>query len=456
MMALVFLLLVLMLYASRRHKGPLWALGIAWLLSLAPIAAQSFNYAYLSPWDVGFALALVGFLGSFVVGVVSHDHLGKKSRAPSRRSPVEELKRAYPWARIAWWAGAVGTLCLCIDFALLQGAGLNDLAALRESYIAKEASVFARLASVLTWGCLYCFAFALSFSGVLSRWKFALFMLPIGGYFLVALFSAGRQATFQILIFTALTLALKRARRGSRPVARRAHTGIVLPAAIMLGMIVYMGYIAGARNDALVTEDKTEVLAHYFDYEIAPWLDKTLIGLGTGIRTTVVEASVYFSSSVALFSTFLKQDLPSHSYGAMSLPFIFRQLEPLTGISVIGALNDKIDMMQNAGVIGVGWTTAISSYILDFGLIGAVLVLWLQGYYSAFSWRRARLGTDFHEGLIAIILLTAAIYLPLIPASAETNLLLMWLFSMGALRWRRTRRLARPSPGPAVISTPAG
>ena len=119
-----------------------------------------------------------------------------------------------------------------------------------------------------------------------------------------------------------------------------------------------------------------------------------------------------------------------------------RQLEPLTGISVVEALNGKIEQMRNLSVIGVGWTTAISSYVMDFGKLGAGVVLCAQGYYSAFSWRRARLGTDFHEGVIALIMLTAAIYMPLTAASGETNLLLLWLYCVFVLK-RGARHVAK-------------
>jgi oligosaccharide repeat unit polymerase len=453
MLSLVFVLLVAMLYASRRRKGPLWALGIAWLVCLAPIASNAFSYAYLSQSDVGFGLLLLAYLGCFVLGVLAHDDIRHRREPLQRNDASVEMRRAAPWAQAAWWAGAIGTLCLCIDFALLQGAGLDDLAALRDAVIAREATLLGRLASVLTWGCLYCFAYALMYREVLPRRRFLFYLLPIFGYFLVALFSAGRQAALQILIFALLTLALKRVHQPAQRAARRSS--LVLGLAISLIMVAYMGYVASARNDAALSEDKTEVLISLFDFGMAPWLESIFSATGTLLRAAIVEGAVYFSSSITLFSVFLHLDITEHSFGAMSLPFVFRQLEPLTGISVIGALENKIQMMAGAGVIGVGWTTAISSYILDFGAAGAAVVLFLQGYYSAFAWRRARKGTDFQDAVIALIMLTAAIYMPLIAASGETNLLLLWgfcLFARSRLHRRRSRsprraRRAGRTPG---------
>ena len=241
----------------------------------------------------------------------------------------------------------------------------------------------------------------------------------------------------QILIFALLALALKRVQQPARRAAGRSNLALGL--GISLLMVAYMGYVASARNDAALSEDKTQVLIELFDFSMAPWLESLLALTSSSVRAGIVEGAVYFSSSVSLFSVFLRQHIASHSFGAMSLPFVFRQIEPLTGISVIGALNDKIQTMTDAGVIGVGWTTAISSYILDFGRIGAALVLFLQGYFSACAWRRARTGTDFQDSAIALILLTAAIYMPLIAASGETNLLLLLGFCLFA-RWRLRRQ----------------
>ena len=440
MLVLACMLLVLVLVVSHRIKGPLWAMGFAWLTCLVPVATGIVTYTYLSQWDVGYVVSLAAFLGCFSLGAFWHDQTARSSSKPIRRAATAELRAAYPWAYAALCAATVGTICIGVDYTLLEGAGLDDLAALREVYVTRETTVFARLGSVLTWGCLYCFAFALTFRDQLPKLKFAAFLLPIGGFFLVALFSAGRQAAMQILIFALLTLALKRTRQGPRKA--KSQSGAAIYIAISVAMIGYMGYIASARNDNLISEDKVEVLSRLFDFELSTTLEWLLSLVGESVRTGFVEGMVYFSSSIALFSKFLTIDFPKQSYGAMSLPFIMRQLEPLTGISVVEALNGKIEQMRNLSVIGVGWTTAISSYVMDFGKLGAGVVLCAQGYYSAFSWRRARLGTDFHEGVIALIMLTAAIYMPLTAASGETNLLLLWLYCVFVLK-RGARHVAK-------------
>jgi hypothetical protein len=259
--------------------------------------------------------------------------------------------------------------------------------------------------------------------------------VPIGGYFLTALFSGGRQSAFQVMLFAVLTPWVNRARGAAKGMSGRGALAIT---ALALAMVGYMGFVAWARNDGLVSDDKTEVLSRLFDFQIMPEVTFLLDRTAGVVKTTVVEAAVYFSSPIALFSRFLSIDYTEHTYGAMSLPFIFRQIEPLTGISVVGALQRKRELMDATGVIGAGWTTGVSSYIIDFGLIGAGVVMVLQGFYSAHTWRRAIGGGSFHDRVVAIIMLINAIYLPFLAASGETNLLLLWAFCTIA-SWRTAR-----------------
>jgi hypothetical protein len=444
-MLAICILLVGLLFVTRRTKGPIWALGISWLISILPIATGVIDYSYFSTWDVGFVIVLTTYLLCFVIGVAVYD--GIISVRPVNYSDMAAAYRgAIMWAQLAWMAAAAGTLCVIIDFMLYKGAGLNDLAALRDLIVeAESATWFARIGSVLTWGGLYCFAFALFFREVLSRRQFIFFLLPVGGFFLTALLSAGRQAALQILIFALLIQLLKKARSTTRHTKHK--TGWALPLGVFLAMVVYMGYVAIARNDGLLSSDKTEVLATLFDYTLSSNIEQILGAMGEGAKTTLIEALVYFSHSVPLFSKFLTVEFPQIYVGAMSFPFVMRQLEPFTGISVVGVLQSKTDLMSATEVIGVGWTTGFSDYIMDFGRIGAAVVLFLQGFYTAYAWRRAVLGNDFHEVLVALILLTLAIYSPLLAASNDTNLFLLWIFCVVALEFRKRQPIQHEIAG---------
>ncbi|MFN7398649.1 MAG: hypothetical protein ACK5SX_06190, partial [Sandaracinobacter sp.] len=147
-----------------------------------------------------------------------------------------------------------------------------------------------------------------------------------------------------------------------------------------------------------------------------------------GLRGAVVEGMIYFSSPTALFDNFLAQDWRLY-WGAISFPFLARQVDRITGGSSASALMEKADTLRDSGVIGVGWTTAISSYIMDFGTIGTMFFLFAWGYYSEKCWTRAIAFRNFYDVVLAIIVILSAVYMPLITIFSETNLLLLLIFA---------------------------
>jgi len=429
--------MLLLLAVSSRSQGPIRALALACLVCLGPLATGMIQYRFSGGLGLSYPLIFIGMMLCFVAGAL----LQEAGNRPVRRPPPavgrwlteRDFVETLPTANLCWWLASAGTAFICFDFYLFGGAGLNDVAALRDAYLGRDVSLLAKLGSVLTWACLYCFGFAVLFRMQMGLAGFLRFLIPLAGYFLVAVFSAGRQTAFQIMIFTVVLLWIDRLRSGRPRLAR--GRGLVFASVISAAMVLYMGYIAVARNDALISEDKVEVLVRIFDVELAPVFDGWLSLFGEGVRTTVVEGMIYFSSSIALFEKFLELEFPGPYFGAMSLPFIFRQLESVTGVSVIGAYLDKVDAMLSLGVTGVAWTTAMSSYILDFGIIGACLFLAAQGYYSSHAWRRAVQGWRFNDAMIAAVVVVAAVYLPLLAATSDTNLLLVWIFCVLARQW---------------------
>jgi hypothetical protein len=458
-LSVVAILLLLQSCFGGATRVPLRIFALSWLISIAPLVTGILVYPYL-PYDTAsFALTLAAYLGCFTVGALLCDLNARRIVRPPESVVAalvaREFSESLPVARLCWWIAIVGTVLLCVDFIALQGAGLEDIAALRDLYIGKSAaSIYARLSSVMTWGCLYCFGFALTYRTQLKLAGVLRFLVPILGFFLISLFSAGRQAAFQIMLFTLLLLWLKGIRT---PASRKVRTrGVWFALLISALMIAYMGYIAVVRNDAQISADMVEVLERIFDFNINPQFDAVVSAFGVGIRTTIIEGLLYFSSSIGLFAKFLQLSFPQHFFGVMSFPIIFRQIEPITGLSVIGSYFLKVDTLISAGVIGFGWTTGISSYILDFGTIGAGVFLLLQGYYSAHTWRRAISSFGFNDGMIAVVMAVAALYMPLFPATSDTNLLFLWVFCVLArqrtlylARWRRKADKAVAGGAPA-------
>ena len=259
-------------------------------------------------------------------------------------------------------------------------------------------------------------------------------LVPIAGYFLLSVFSAGRQAAFQILLVTLFAVLLARARRdpaAERPA--RSRGTVIGVATVATLMIAYMGYVAVARNDNAIDVDKARVITALFEANVDNRLDAALSSFGSGFHSAAIEGMIYFSSPVALFQKFLAIDFPDRSIGGLTFPFVFRQLQSLTGIHPGDVLADKIVRLSETGVIGAGWTTAISSYLEDFGSVGAGIFLGALGYYSMSAWQHARVSPDPNRVMIAIVVLLIAVYTPLLPAQSDTNIFLLWLFATGVI-----------------------
>lgn len=434
----VFLGWILLL--RRQSKDPLYVFCAAWVACSLPLASGLLRYEFLESDDLRFAVKLIMFAAAFVAGYI----LWRGSAVPGVNHNVEWAKmfdRTRAMGRFAWLCGMLGAGLSVLDFLLYGGASVTDLAEMRYSFMLREPSLPARLASVLTWGCLYCLVFALTFRRELGRRSFCFYLLPALGYLLAAYLSAGRQAAFHIVIFSIATALVNRHRSAPRSGRRDQPWGAI--ALISVGAVAYMGYVAVARNDRLMSDDKTEVLERLFAYQLAPPVQRLTEEVSPVVAGGTVEGLVYFSSSVALFKVFLDQPLPPPTFGALTFPFLFRQLEPLTGMNVISALDGKADMMRNAGVMDVGWATALGHYILDFGLAGTMALLFAQGIYSRATWDALRQAPDFNDVVIAVIVVVAAAYTPLLPATWESSVLILWLFCLFAKVMRHPFRVRK-------------
>lgn len=420
------------LHVSRRHKGPEWAMALMWIICILPIAIGMIDYKFvdISRWllDAVVSGSIISvFLGAGIYHFYAGDYVVSPADINFQRDDFEQMRRL---CRGLWIIGMTGGLFLIADFMVYGNNSLVNIVELRDSFVTQEsASIFARLGSVMTWAAPFCFMFALLFRNRLSRSESLLFMLPIGAFLLGALLTAGRQAAFQVLLFTIIGQALYRIRNANEE-DRSGRTFLVVVASAMVG---YMGFIAIVRNDNRISNLKSEVLARLFDFTTARWFDAIIAPLGSGLRETLIEALVYFSSSVALLDRFLDARLEAVSFGAMNLPFVYRQLTALTGIDVAKMYELKVATLNAQNVIGVGWTTSVSHLIMDFGFFGAAVALMGQGWLGAWAWRQALIRGDFISCMLATLMTTAAIYTPLLPAFSDTNLFLMMLFCCG---WR--------------------
>jgi hypothetical protein len=257
------------------------------------------------------------------------------------------------------------------------------------------------------------------------------------GIFLSSLASAGRQSVVQIILFVIFIEAL---RRRQLPKVASAERQWVIRGPLVASALGVLLFVTASRSIVTGSRTKADIFLVYFNAEIVTWAEEFLFSLGSFVRDLTVESLLYASSSVPLFSVFNEIKIDHLFYGVFTFPFFMRQIEPLTGISVVESLNMRNQLLGSAQVIGTGWTTAPSHLVLDYGPVGMGLIIFIQGFASEWSWMRARSRATFGISLVCVVLTICAVYMPFLPAIADTNL---FLFLMAVLTWMAITKYRR-------------
>lgn len=433
-MLLLAVLLLLAAVPAWRWGGPLLAMLVAWLVCMLPVAGGVIVYDYLQFAGTHYLLLIAASIAAFYLGAVMA--IVRSGGTPATIVVAydwrRDLEEWLPFARVARVLGALAVLFLVFD-AISSGRSITNLQELRTEVIqSTEASWLARLASLVTWSCFFCFAFALYFRHLLNRGQLAGYIFASSGVVLTALTSAGRQAVFQIVLLTLIVEAL-RARRldASQRPRKGAARGIV----VLLGGL-YLTFVTMTRTSGAVGYTKSDLFLYFFNAHLRPGFERVLLAMNESLRDVVVEFLIYSTHPVALFSRFTDINFGGHYWGMMDFPFVFRQLEPLIGYRVIDAFDTKSFYLTADKVIGVGWTTGFSSQMMDFGVVGGLVFLAIQGYIGQRANVAVQRGAGFGVLLLLVLAIMAAIYVPYLPLFSDTNMFLL-LIVVGGLLIRR-------------------
>lgn len=427
-LVLVFVLLIAALIISKKNKITYWPILIAWCIALSPVVFGVAQYQYMDD-SIGYAFTLILLIGSYLIGSIFGKSIPQAiatNHAQNFRS--SKSMQAEPSNTLLlsiWCLGVFGFFCILLDYYLFYSAvatNAMDLRELRAS--AKSASIFLKIGSVLVWGCLYAFLYSLANIRELKFWRWIIFFLPALGYFSLSVLTAGRQSAFQLLVLTVIFFAMKRPK--VKKESGTQYRWIIL-SVCGLSLISYMGLTAVARTNLIDFASRKDLLERIVLVSFSSDFNSVYEVLPSFIGETLVEAIVYFSGAIALFSVFLNLELPL-SFGSMTFPFIFRQLIFFFGIDPLEHLGMKMDALSDVGTFGSGWTTAFSAYIQDFGFIGAIVFIFFQGFITGRSINWMRSSGSFHSRICVSILILAAIYTPLLPLISETTFLILLIF----------------------------
>lgn len=427
MLAFYVTLLTIMMLLTWRSRAVVWAFCVSWLFSCLPITLGLIEFPYLRDTSNSLtwflcANALAFFFGAMLLRLQMGASI---PRRPSINSEFRESTSDLRLAKILWFFSLLGTFLVLIDFFISGGASASGLGELRENVTSKEsATIFGQIGSLLTWPGLYVYFFALTTKRRISRgvslWLLSAAIL----YFVPAVLTAGRQAAFQLIIITFLGYMFNINRRNIEP--KRKNLLVILT--IFGVAATYMLYIAVARVEIWTITTKEDILVALFNFRISNGLDYFLSFFPVTLRSAVVEGLLYFSHTPALLDNFLERVEDVRFYGANTQPFVFRRILPLTGIDPASAYSYKVALLDSSGLVGVGWSTAYSGLMLDFGRTGVAVAMFVLGAASQIAWNVEQSRRSVDTKFLYVIMLLNIVYLPTSIGISDTNVFLCLLF----------------------------
>lgn len=427
MLEIYVTLLITTMLITWRSRAVIWAFCVSWLFSCLPITLGLIDFPYLR--DTSNSLtwflcvnALSFFLGAILfrlrMNIIMPRRIEKDLDYVEKASDLKLIK-------ILWFVSLFGTALALLDFIISGGASSSGLGELRENVISKEsATIFGQVGSLLTWPGLYVYFFVLTTKMRLSRATSMWLLSAAVLYFVPAILAAGRQAAFQIIIITFLAYIFN-INQGKYKLKRKNLLTFIT---ILSVALAYMFYIAVARVEIWTTSTKEDILIALFNFRISDEMDYVLSFLPLSARSAVVEGILYFSHTPALLDNFLDRVEDVRFYGANTQPFVFRRILPLTGIDPSVAYAYKVALLDSSGLVGVGWSTAYSGLILDFGRVGVAVAMFLLGAAGQIAWNIEQSRRSVDSKFLYVIIVLNIIYLPTSIGISDTNVFLCLLF----------------------------
>lgn len=429
MMLLTLVVVVAILLASLwRWGGAVRALLIAWLICLAPTALGIISYDYLIFTGDGYLLVIISSIAAFLAGAaliqVRPPEAG--GRVSLAAAPIVDFEKDNAkWHRI-------GNACLAIAAISIITTGINiissgldlsDLASVRADAIDMTgANIWARIASVTAWACFLCLGLGIYFRTQMGPARAMLFVAAGSGIFLAMLSLAGRNSVLQLILFCLVIESVRTARL--RVGGEGKSSSLSTRLAVGGAGFFYLLFITLNRPGDTGVSDRNALLLRLFNANLNTTLD-SILNYVPFLKAPIVEFVIYVTHTAPLFAISMEVDFEQHFYGMFTFPFLARQLEPLFGHSVAGALDLKRVYIQSAGVIGFGWTTALSSFIMDFGYLGMMVVMFVQGMAGQYIFRQVKNGGGFGFVLMYVLMIISAAFTPFLPSFSDTNLFLL-------------------------------
>lgn len=422
------LLAAVMAFTSLPKSPPFW-IFFPWILVFAPIWTGLISY-----WNPPIGPQVLFFVISHLIMISAGYSFVALSRRKTGIPRVALIRRPgqveYEFSRIRNLVdtlvvfGVIGSVLFIFDAVFVSGFANADSAIDRRlAFIQGEANFFSRIAPMLSWG---------GYAGLIALIWFGPSILKrrtkyyMGSIILLASFSylsAGRQVIFMIFLFSLIGWLILRRPFGRIRISLRKTLQISLFLAVMALFLWYMFVLASERNSSAI-EDISGYLLFIFGAELNNSFSALLNGVPEDIRSSYVGTLLYFSSQLSTLSAFVTPEASETwgiGFGGIQFPWIYRRIDFIGLDSIEQFMGIRRGYLSTNGYMAVAWSTALGTFLNDFGFIGSYVYSFSVGIFGGviFSMYRRR-PSYFSFGLLAASYVYL-FYLILVPASSDTT-----------------------------------
>lgn len=433
-LALVFL--TINVWLSRNKLSPILWLLPGWFLLVIANVSGFVIYSDLLKNITGYVYLFVSILmiclGHFIYMRFMHKDNEKLLISDSFERSQSFILGHSKIISIFAVMGIMSVIMFSIEMLFLYDANISDSVGLRALYLARQATLWSQLGQLVAWGGV------ISLIAVIIYWpiigykeKFLWSLSPFSLVFFSVL-SGGRQMILQLLLFFLLSVIAKQYFKVRKDTLKhKRYLATIFLFVIGLSLIGYMFFIADNRHGEHTTEKKRVVLETIFDAEINPQTVNVLNNLPRILDAGISTGIIYFTHELATYSQMWDLYGGEMEYGKMTFPFLARRLEFLGGETVVEAMQKNSKKLADNGYMGVGWSTAIFSFILDFGLAGALIFCFIIGGFSGMAYSHFLRHRSFFSVLPLLVINVALIYSFMLAIISDT--IFLCLFSASVL-----------------------
>jgi len=279
--------------------------------------------------------------------------------------------------------GIMSAIMFSIEILFLYDANISDSAGLRALYLARQATLWSQLGQLVAWGGVISLIAAIIYWPIIGYKEKIIWSLSPFSLISFSVLSGGRQMILQLLIFFLLSLIAKQYFKVRKDAPKhKPYLTTAFLFFIGLSLIGYMFFISDNRHGEHTAYKKRVALEKIFHVEINPKTVHVLDNLPRILDAGISTGVIYFTHELATYSQMWDLYDGEMEYGKMTFPFLARRLEFLGGETVVEAMQRYSKKLADNEYMSVGWSTAIFSFILDFGLVGALIFCFIIGGFS--------------------------------------------------------------------------